>query len=38
MLNIRYQENGLNVKFDTEFLHHAYSNVLNKFEYHSSTS
>ena len=28
MLNIKMQENGL--KSDTEFLHHAYTNIINK--------
>jgi len=29
MLNIKMQENRLNLKSDTEFLHHAYTNIIN---------
>ncbi|KYN22113.1 hypothetical protein ALC57_05496, partial [Trachymyrmex cornetzi] len=31
MLNIKMQDNGLNLKSDTEFLHHAYTSIIDKF-------
>jgi len=30
VLNIKMQNNGLNLKSDTELLHHAYTNIINK--------
>jgi len=31
MFNIKMQDNNLNLKSDTEFLHYVYTNILNKF-------